>query len=175
MNTQNKIYTIVLIATALLPILWMAWVITSVTPALQQNSDIENRIHRSTTVVPKWKADHTFYLTQTNGSSTVFEVAKFECCGTGGLVTWGGKLVMGYLNTVEATPIGTTTKQQVPEIDTEILIHELFHLVTIQPAVVAKCPALVEPRFQEEMAYNIGYLYAQIRSLDEDGRIRLIK
>lgn len=153
---------------------WFATITTSSEPVLQQNT-AEDRIQGSLTTSPEWNTERAFILTQTNGSSTLFEIAKFTCCGTGGVVTRDGRLVLGYLNTVETSQVGTTSKVRVPEIDTAILVHELFHLVTTQPAVLARCPALGESRLQEEIAYNIGGLYEQIRSLDEDGYIRLIK
>jgi len=171
---RNKITWLLAFVLSVYLIGWLVYTITSV-QTVYQNNFTEDRIQKSISTVPKWNVEKTFYLTQTNGSSTVFEVAKFECCGTGGLVTWGGTLVMGYLNTVEAISIGTTTKQQIPEIEISILIHELLHLVTIQPAVIAKCPALAEPILQEEMAYNIESLYSQIKSLEEDNKIRLNK
>jgi len=138
------------------------------------NQDIAKREELSKTVQPKWNTEKTFLLTHTHGSSTEFNVVKFECCGTGAMVT-KGNLYMGYLNTVEGTQIGTTKKSQIPVIDIELLGHELTHLVTLQPYVLQKCPALATQDLQEKIAYNWGHLYSQIRSLDEDGYIRLTK
>lgn len=153
---------------------WITTIATSSGPVLQQ-STAEDRIQSSLNNTPEWTTERAFILTQTNGSSTLFEVAKFTCCGTGGVVTRDGGLILGYLNTAEVNQVGTTSKVRVPEIDTAILVHELFHLVTTQPAVLQRCPALGESRLQEEIAYNIGGLYEQIRALDEDGYIKLIK
>lgn len=169
---QNRlVWLLAFLASALV----VSMLVNSVQPIVYQQNSAEDRIQRSLNGVRKWSTEKTFFLTQTNGSSTPFEVAKFECCGTGGAVTRDGRLVMGYLNTVEGSQIGTTSKVQIPEIDTSILIHELLHLVTTQPAVLARCPALGESRLQEELAYNIEGLYTQIKSLDEDGFIKLIK
>lgn len=171
-KNQNKIAWVLAFLTSALIV---SMLVNSARPTVYQQNFTEDRIQRSINGVPKWNTEKTFFLTQTNGSSTPFEVAKFECCGTGGVVTRDGRLVMGYLNTVEGNQIGTTSKIQIPEIDTSILIHELLHLVTIQPSVLARCPALGESRLQEELAYNIEGLYTQIKSLDEDGFIKLIK
>jgi len=138
------------------------------------NQDIALRETLSKAVQPKWTAEKTFIITHTHGSSTNFNVAKFQCCGTGGVVK-DGQIYMGYVNTVEATPLGTTTKTQIPLIDIEILGHELVHLITLQPYVLEQCPALASHDLQEKIAYNWGHLYSQIRSLDEDGYIRLTK
>tara|TARA_R110000868_G_C10867139_1_gene761990 strand:+ start:892 stop:1416 length:525 start_codon:yes stop_codon:yes gene_type:complete len=138
-----------------------------------------DQIYKSLSIIPKWKTEQTFIMAQYHGSSTVFEVAKFQCCDTAAMA-FQNKIIMGYLNTVETTPIGTTTKKQVPEIEIEILGHELVHHVLFQPYVIEQCPALkgdtqASKELHESIAYNWDYLYKQIRSLDEDGYIRLVK
>lgn len=138
-----------------------------------------DQIYKSLSIIPKWRTEQTFIMAQYHGSSTVFEVAKFQCCDTAAMA-FQNKIIMGYLNTVEATPIGTTTKKQVPEIEIEILGHELVHHVLFQPYVIEQCPALsgntrASKELHESIAYNWDYLYKQIRSLDEDGYIRLVK
>lgn len=138
------------------------------------DQNIATREELSKTVQPKWKTEKTYLITQTHGSSTPFNVVKFECCGAQGMVA-NNQLYLGYLDTVEATPIGTTTKTQIPIIGIETIGHELVHLVTLQPYVLEQCPALANRDLQEKIAYNWGHLYAQIRSFDEDNWIRLEK
>lgn len=139
------------------------------------NQDIQYREYLSrTTPEKKFTIEKTFILNQSHGSSTRVYVGKFECCGVTGMVK-DGEIYLGYLNTTEATPLGTTTKQQIPEIDTEMMVHELTHLVTLQPYVLERCPAFATSELQEKVAYNLGHLYSQLRSIHEDNFIRLVK
>lgn len=171
MKSNKIVWLVVFLLSALLVTYLLKG--STVYPAIY-NPDIALRETLSKTVIPKWNTEKSFIITHTHGSSTNFNVVKFECCGTGGMVK-DGQLYMGYLNTVEATPIGTTTKTQIPIIDIEILGHELVHLTTLQPYVLEKCPALASHDLQEKIAYNWGHLYSQIRSFEEDNWIRLQK
>lgn len=170
--TKDQIYTSVLILGAL--IMGLLWYNSYESQAYFYNQDIANREQLSLSFKAKFSNEKTYLLTQTHGSSTQFNVGKFDCCGAGGMVK-DNQIYMGYLNTVAGTTLGTTTKQQIPEIDIGILTHELVHYVTLQPYVLKQCPSLSDRLLQEQIAYNAEHLYTQIKSLDEDGFIRLIK
>jgi hypothetical protein len=153
----------------------MWWVIDSVQPVYNTyNQRISEREQASLTIeAPKYSITRTFLLNHTDGTPVRFHLVKFECCNRIGGMVKNGELYMGYLNEVQVNQLGTTTLQMVPEIEISILVHELFHLGSMN--VLKYCADFSTNVCQEKGAYNVEYLYEQIRSLGEDGFFRLNK
>jgi len=161
-------------------IVGVIWVIVEIKKPENQYLDVYNeqiaeRKKLSMTVQPKFTVQKTYIVTQAHGSSTLFNVTKFQCCeGTDGMVR-GNQLYVGTMNEREIKLYNATTTTRIPEIQMETLGHELVHLITTQPYVLQKCPALAEQDFQEDIAYNWSHLYRQILSFDEDNWLRIVK
>lgn len=170
---KDNIYTVALAILILSMITLWAGIISGKN-TYYYDEGIAKREMLSLSTNVKFNTEKKYFLNHSHGSSTILNIGKFECCGPSGMVR-DNEISMGYVNTVSATQLGTTTKKDIPEIDIEVLGHELVHLITTQPYVVERCPALKENILQEKIAYNWGFLYSQVRSLDEDNLIRLTK
>lgn len=170
---MNRILLILAFLLSVYLIGWLVYTITSVqTVYSTYNQDIADREHASLTMPEaKYSITKTFLLNHTDGTPVKFHLVKFQCCNrTAGMVK-NGELYMGYLNEVQGTPLGATTTQMIPEIEISILLHELFHLGSLQ--VVKTCPDFSTNVCNEKGAYSVEYLYEQIRSLSEDNFFRL--
>lgn len=173
--SQNKITWLLIFLINAFLISWFAYAVNSVQPVYNTyNQGIAAREQASLRMPEaKYSITKTFLLNHTDGTPVKFHLVKFECCNrTAGMVK-NGELYMGYLNEVQGTPLGATTTQMIPEIEISILLHELFHLGSLQ--VVKTCPDFSTNVCNEKGAYNVEYLYEQIRSLDEDNFFKLNK
>jgi hypothetical protein len=135
----------------------------------QQAKDLEMKSY--TTKEPKFTKTKGLQITHTDGTPIPFYIGKFECCGVMGMVK-DKAVYIGYYNEVDGKPLGATTTQKIPEIQMETIIHELSHISTLHNFATSS----PNDRFiQEVQAYDIQFLYAQIRSYEEDGHFKIMK
>lgn len=133
-----------------------------------------NRVQGSVqgSTLTKFTSTLDFQITHIDGTSTKVHIGKFECCVVNGMVQ-NGEMYIGYWNEVPFKAYNSTTTKYIPEINMEILVHELFHLVTLHNK--ALCKDITDRVCQETNAYDMEHLYMQVKSMDEDSIIRLAK
>lgn len=165
---MNKITWLLAFLISACLVSWFVYAVNSVEPVYNTyNQGIADREHASLTMPEaKYSITRTFLLNHTDGTPVKFHLVKFQCCLQIGGMVKDGELYMGYLNEVQGTPLGATTTQMIPEIEMNILVHELVHLGTLH--YVKDCPDFSTNVCQERIAYNVEDLYTQIKSLNED-------
>ena len=65
-------------------------------------------------------------------------------------------------------------EKKVPVVNTSVVVHEIIHMTTLRNFPLCKTGWSL-PECQERMAYDAGFIYELIASLDEDGLIKLSK
>lgn len=115
----------------------------------------------------------TLTLKHTDGEEFKLHLAKIKNPTVLGFVTTDEQVFLDVSNYVPYKEPNATTTQQIPLMSTGLLIHELTHLTTFHNFTM--CPSITDNVCQEKNAYDIEYIYEQIKTYDEDNIIRLRK
>lgn len=143
----------------------------------QQNVDIVDLEKLAHTQTPEPTILMAFEIQHIDKSTSTFNIVTFSTTTAvaGFYKPSDGSISIRAYNWQKIKRFGEQEKN-VPIVTTSVLLHEIVHMTTQRNTVSSNsCVEINNPITQERMAYDAGFYYEQIRSLEEDGHIVLSK